>query len=55
MSRVRVWRAPAWETRWAHYAPRWCVDDGYRTTVADSWNDAMDIALRWAGVDRSRA
>lgn len=50
MARIKVWREPAWGNEWIRFAARWFVDDGYRTTVADSWTDAMSIARRWAGI-----
>lgn len=50
MSRVTVWKEPAWGDQFVQVAARWCVDDGYKTTVADSWRDAMRIAWKWAGV-----
>jgi hypothetical protein len=50
MARIKVWREPEWGSEFAQFAPRWSVDDGYRTTVADSWAHAMSIARRWAGI-----
>lgn len=50
MSRIKVWKEPAWGTQYVQVAARWSVDDGYRTTVADSWEHAMSIARRWAGI-----
>ena len=49
-TRVTVWKEPAWGDEWCRMAAKWSVDDGHRTTVADSWAHAMDIARRWAGI-----
>ena len=54
MQRIKVWKEPEWGSEWCVFSARWSVDDGHRTTVADSWEHAMSIAARWADARRSR-
>jgi len=54
MARIVVWKEPGWGSQHFWFAPRWSVDDGQRTTVADSWEDAMHIACVWAKMKRRR-